>query len=1120
MSSKPYAILSSLSKTDTKTRANINPPSVFYSPLTADLMTRSAIRKIKYLRSVEKRKLIAGKTMSSDLVRYYEEMKKSLDDELQMSIDMLNKRYQTMKTQALIDDGIIMVGLTANRDEHNLNTDGYNFIFNRSGETILPTEHDFHPRNIVMIRLDESTTNNNTHQNKPVISPVSPFSIVPTQALTTNTLSPLKLKSATESNEVSPDITVFQGTLVWLGKESAKVSVDYKYLPALIDKNKRWRLDASANTIPYLRTITALEYFIAKAYEGPLWLRTLIIPTALAHWPFNPPKKISQHTHNENTPTSHSQALNFNAEPNDAINSQSQNDNDWRKLILAASRGIVQNNINGNNSISNQVGSGQPDNDTIIDQEIVINNSENVLKEKSLVEGKEKEIQLVPEKQVQNVIEKFISMTTDKAGLDVIVNKDLKNDLKQEGVLADNVRKLQYNNEGEEVNIGGERELNGIIKEEIGLDREKNIKELGKEKINGMEEKEIMVGQNSQYGGRIKIETEKGKDIETNEKGQLNCIIKMEIEGVTKEKINGDRKESKENKESTNDIDMTNEIIGEVNIKSKVVTGIVTDKKKEIDSSNVGVERDVERDKDKEIRDDTQKKGEHLVVSLAKTMKVRPLSMKRQRRVWEVIEGSNTSQLKAVDLAMSSKMTLIQGPPGTGKTGTAAGLIKAWCHSHSDQGPVLAVAHGNVAVDQLMAQFLREKIGPQECVVVRLGNPNKIREDFLDLHIQSLVESGPDAHLLEEIKAELLLCGDESDRKKQLQHKYRRMYKECAWGILSDADVIFATVIGSGDEILQPFAFDMILLDEASMCSEAAALVPLRHASKNAQIVLVGDHQQLPPFVQSRSIEAQRLGVSLFQRLMEMKKHSEYNQGKERKKDKSMVDRFEQALLELPRVMAFGSMAKGCSKINTDALKKHRKLGGLGKLGVLSTLSETTNSIFNNKHPLQAMFREVQTPMLETQYRMHPDIADWPSKAFYYGRLKDGIEAIDRPTPAGFPVTKINNGKGKSGETNMDSPPPLVFIEATEGEEKKHSDSITNNSTSFRNPYEVEIVVEVIKKLLAAGEISRKDIGIVTPYSAQRRLLDQQLTSQDMKKGKGANGEVEEIEINTVDGYQ
>lgn len=37
--------------------------------------------------------------------------------------------------------------------------------------------------------------------------------------------------------------------------------------------------------------------------------------------------------------------------------------------------------------------------------------------------------------------------------------------------------------------------------------------------------------------------------------------------------------------------------------------------------------------------------------------------------------------------------------------------------------------------------------------------------------------------------------------------------------------------------------------------------------------------------------------------------------------------------------------------------------------------------------------------LLDTQYRMHPFIAEWPSAAFYGGKLKSGITAADRPIP-------------------------------------------------------------------------------------------------------------------------
>ncbi len=42
--------------------------------------------------------------------------------------------------------------------------------------------------------------------------------------------------------------------------------------------------------------------------------------------------------------------------------------------------------------------------------------------------------------------------------------------------------------------------------------------------------------------------------------------------------------------------------------------------------------------------------------------------------------------------------------------------------------------------------------------------------------------------------------------------------------------------------------------------------------------------------------------------------------------------------------------------------------------------------------------------LLDTQYRMHPFIAEWPSAAFYGGKLKSGITAADRPIPQVFPA--------------------------------------------------------------------------------------------------------------------
>ena len=43
--------------------------------------------------------------------------------------------------------------------------------------------------------------------------------------------------------------------------------------------------------------------------------------------------------------------------------------------------------------------------------------------------------------------------------------------------------------------------------------------------------------------------------------------------------------------------------------------------------------------------------------------------------------------------------------------------------------------------------------------------------------------------------------------------------------------------------------------------------------------------------------------------------------------------------------------------------------------------------------------------LLDTQYRMHPLIAEFPSTRFYSGLLRSGISAQDRPLAKGQPLT-------------------------------------------------------------------------------------------------------------------
>jgi superfamily I DNA and/or RNA helicase len=77
--------------------------------------------------------------------------------------------------------------------------------------------------------------------------------------------------------------------------------------------------------------------------------------------------------------------------------------------------------------------------------------------------------------------------------------------------------------------------------------------------------------------------------------------------------------------------------------------------------------------------------------------------------------------------------------------------------------------------------------------------------------------------------------------------------------------------------------FPVVFLDEASMSTEPASLIPLmrgvrsvlcslhtinRQAIQAQHLALIGDHKQLPPVVSSPEALAGGLGVSLFERLL------------------------------------------------------------------------------------------------------------------------------------------------------------------------------------------------------------------------------------------------------------
>jgi len=134
---------------------------------------------------------------------------------------------------------------------------------------------------------------------------------------------------------------------------------------------------------------------------------------------------------------------------------------------------------------------------------------------------------------------------------------------------------------------------------------------------------------------------------------------------------------------------------------------------------------------------------------------------------------------------------------------------------------------------------------------------------------------------------------------------------------------------------------------------------------------------------------------------------------------------------------------------------------------------------------LLSLGMEVQ--LLAEQYRMHPQIAAFPSWRFYRGELRSAVTESSRQRPPRLPVA---------------SPVALV-----------HVDSIEQAAgASKKNLKEADCVAWLVQQISQAlpGRLTGDEIGIITPYAAQSHELRRQL-SPDAKHV---------VQVSTVDAFQ
>lgn len=261
------------------------------------------------------------------------------------------------------------------------------------------------------------------------------------------------------------------------------------------------------------------------------------------------------------------------------------------------------------------------------------------------------------------------------------------------------------------------------------------------------------------------------------------------------------------------------------------------------------------------------------------------------------------------------------------------------------------------------------------------------------VHTEFISPSTLEENLLEWRKwYELMMCrrGLMMEWRESLENHQEALYP----ALIRRADVVGATCIGIATDLrFEDLEFDLVIADEAGQIQVMDLLVPLVRARR---AVLVGDHLQLPPVVETEITEKIRLNEPDNLELGEWL-------------EKSLFER----LIERPTT------------------PDHNKV------------------------------------MLDTQYRMPRQIADFISGQFYGGNYHTGLE---KPHTDSF-------------FTGM----PMVFIDTIR--EENHFEQRAEDGQGYYNPLEARLIAD----LVLAYQSRRVEAGVIVPYKKQAEVIRREL---------------------------
>ena len=195
------------------------------------------------------------------------------------------------------------------------------------------------------------------------------------------------------------------------------------------------------------------------------------------------------------------------------------------------------------------------------------------------------------------------------------------------------------------------------------------------------------------------------------------------------------------------------------------------------------------------------------------------------------LQKFNNSQREAIKGSLLDLVSLVQGPPGTGKTELICNIIFKILNHYNKK--ILCVCNSNDAINNIV-----EKL-------------DKLNKEFIK--DKKLIR-----YTTSKIYKKL-----QQENSKILEYTINIFNNDEQKRRINESRIICTTCGSSNNQIFDNFNnFDYLIMDEASQTTVPTILIPFMRGCK--RLILVGDHHQLPPTVQSEKAKEAGMDNSLF----------------------------------------------------------------------------------------------------------------------------------------------------------------------------------------------------------------------------------------------------------------